>query len=221
MFNLDTNTAKAYDLRGGFINEAGKYTGHIESAVWHVKDGQSGQSQGLFLNFISDSKQKARFYINTSYHGGTVNERGVQTVNALLACLKMRSSGDPVQCPVKEYDKDAQREAEVLRPCFTQLHNKPIGIVVQMVHEDGQQYPNASLFGLFNPTDEFTASETLNQATEPKQLGKLMAYIADRPLHDKRKSGAQPGNTVAPPKHQATASAQRAPADDIDDDIPF
>lgn len=217
MFNINPAAAKSYDQRGGYISQAGKYTGKIESLVWHVKDSQSGQSQGVFLNFISDDRQKARFYINTSYHGGTQNERGIATINALLSVIRERSSGDPVPCTIKEYDKDLKQEVDVQRECFARLHGKPLGIVVQMVHEDGQERPKPELYSLFEPATEMTASEIHNRATEPAQLGKVLAYIADNPMYDKRRSGSVP----PPPKRQEQPTGRPQPQDDIDDDIPF
>lgn len=79
MFEINEQTkhyAQGYDVRGGFINEAGKYTGTFENVIWHVKDGESGRSEGIFFEFVSDSKQKARFYVNTSYRGGQENISG-------------------------------------------------------------------------------------------------------------------------------------------------
>lgn len=218
MFKLDTNQAKAYDQRGGFINQAGKYSGIIESAVWHVKNSQNGQSQGIFLNFVSDAKQKARFYINTSYHGGTPNEGGCKLVHALLACLRMRESGDPLPAQIKEYNPDTQREETVTRDCFTALHGKNIGIVVQMVHEDGREHPSPAIYSLFEPASEMTASEILGRAAQPQQLAKVVAHIAEKPLYDKRKNTAD-GNTPPPPQRQENTAVQ--PVEDIDDDIPF
>ncbi|MDO4695053.1 MAG: hypothetical protein Q4A62_10640 [Eikenella sp.] len=215
MFKFDPAQAKAYDQRGGYINEAGKYPGHIESAVWHVKNGQNGRSEGIFLNFVSDAKQKARFYINTSYHGGTVNEGGCKLIHAILACLRMRESGDPVPTPVKEYNPDTRQEETVTRNCFIQLHGKPLGIVVQMVHEDGRDNPSPAIYSVFEPASEMTASEILARAAEPVQLGKVMAYIAEKPLNDRRKSQTPP----PPPPRQAAPQGQ--PVDDLDDSIPF
>lgn len=221
MFKLNPNEARAYDQRGGYINQAGKYSGYIESAVWYISHNKNGRSENIRLTFVADTKQKATFFINTSHGGGTANEGGLKLVSALLACLKLRQSGEPVPCPVKEYNPDNRQEETVTRDCFTQLHNKPLGIVVQMVHEDGRDNPSPSIYSVFEPAREMTAGEILNQAAAPQQLAKVVAYIADKPLHDKRKS--QPGNNTnppPPPQHRPN-TRPAAPADDIDDDIPF
>lgn len=76
MYKLDKNLAKSYDQRGFSISEAGKYTGTIEAVVHHEGNSPNGKSENMILKFVSDSKQKANFFINTSYHNGTVNEGG-------------------------------------------------------------------------------------------------------------------------------------------------
>lgn len=222
MFKLNPAQAKAYDQRGGFINEAGKYKGVIENAVWHVKDGINGQSQGIFLNFITQNHQKARFYINTSYHGGTPNEGGSKLIHAILACLRLRQSGDPVPAQIKEYNPDTKQEETVTRNCFTELHGKELGIVVQMVHEEGREHPQPAIYSVFEAATELTASEVLGNTAEPKQLAKVVAYIAGKPLNDKRKSGhATPPPPASKRPTQGLAGLAAEILEDIDDDIPF
>jgi hypothetical protein len=224
MFEINQETkemAKAYDQRGGYITEAGKYIGHFENVIWHVKDGDKGRSEGMFLDFVTESKQKASIYINTSYQGGTPNISGQNMVYAILTCMRMRSAGEPVDCPVKTWDKDQLKEIDVIKSCFTQMHKKPIGLVMQMVHEDGQEYPRPQIYGVFEPSTEFTASEILNNAQEPKTLGKFMAVIADKPIWDKRK-GTSAANVPPPVRKPASpVGGSDVPPDDIDSDIPF
>ena len=217
MFKINTQQARAYDQRGGYINEAGKYTGIIKAAVWHIGESPKGRSENVNLVFESDSKQKATFFINTSYQNGIPNDGGIQTINALLECLRERDSGDPTPATITEYNPDSKQDEQVQRECFTKLHNKRIGIVVQMEWQDGQDKPQPRLYSLFEADTELTASEVLDQKTQPEKLGKIMAYIAEKPLHDKRKTQSAP----QPPQRQATQPAPALPVDDIDDDIPF
>lgn len=218
MFKINTQQARAYDQRGGYINEAGKYTGTIKAAVWHIGESPKGRSENIKLVFESDSKQKATFFINTSYQNGIPNDGGIQTINALLVCLRERDSGDPTPATITEYNPDSKQDEQVQRECFTKLHNKRIGIVVQMEWQDGQDKPQPRLYSLFEAATELTASEVLDQKSQPEKLGKIMAYIAEKPLHDKRKTPAP----QQPPQAKSTSTAAPAlPVDDIDDDIPF
>ena len=224
MFEINSTTAemaKAYDQRGGYITEAGKYIGHFENVIWYVKDNEKGRSEGIFFDFVTDSKQKATFYINTSFQGGTQNTSGQNTVYAILTCMRLRTAGEPVNCPVKTWDRDQKKEVEVIKQCFTTMQNKPIGLVIQMVNEDGQEYSRPSIFGVFESSTEFTASEILNGASVPEKLGKFMAVIADKPIWDKRK-GTSAANVPPPVRKPAShVGGSDVPPDDIDSDIPF
>ena len=106
-----------------------------------------------------------------------------------------------------------------MRDCFTKLHSKQLGIVVQMVHEDGRKNPSPSLFSVFEASSELTASEIMREEKQPVQLGKVMAYIANKPFVDKRKNSPVPPQPTRQPAQQPTAPT--APVEDIDDDIPF
>ena len=218
MYKLNKQDAIAYDQRGGYINQAGKYVVTIESAVFHVGNNANGRSENLKLSVIDNQKRKATFFINISYSNGVQNEGGLRTVSAILACLEEHDSGEPTPAQVKEYNRETKKEEVVTRDCFTKLHGKQLGIVVQMVHEEGYENPSPSLYSVFEASSELTASEIMRSETQPVQLGKVMAYIANKPMVDKRKvhTAAPP----APPGRQTPAApAQRA--DDIDDDIPF
>lgn len=223
MFKLNKQYAIENDQRGGFINESGKYIGTIESLIYYRTD-KNGGSENVILNFISQNKQKARFFINTSYHGGTVNEGGIKMMSALLACLREGETGDPTLTPIKEYNPQTRQEETVQRPCFSKLHGKNLGIVVQMVHEEGRESPSPTLYTVFEATTEMTASEVLRQVSQPEQLAKIMAYIINRPLLDKRKYQTPPTATSAssiPPPPQARPTKPIQPQEDIDSDIPF
>ena len=227
MFELNQQTAqyaKDADLLSGYINESGQYTGHFESAIWHVKNGVNGKSEGIFFHFVSDAKQKARFYINTSYRNGEKNQSGLNLVYAILACLRERSAGTPSDCLIRQYDKDAGQIVDMIKPCFVSLQNKPIGLVIQMIQEDGDDYPKPSILAPFEASSGFTASEILNSSKDKTVLDKLLKHIEDKPLYDKRTNKFNSSATPpAPPAAQSPyQTTQQTPAtDDIDDDIPF
>ena len=227
MFELNQQTAqyaKDADLLSGYINESGQYIGYFESAIWHVKNGENGKSEGIFFYFVSDAKQKARFYINTSYRNGEKNQSGLNLVYAILACLRERSTGTPSDCLIRQYDKNAGQIVDMIKPCFVNLHNKPIGLVIQMIQEDGDDYPKPSILAPFEASSGFTASEILNSSKDKTVLDKLLKHIEEKPLYDKRTSKFNSSATPpAPPTAQSSyQTTQQTPApDDIDDDIPF
>lgn len=209
MFKLNKQDALSYDQRGGYINQAGKYNTVIESAVWYIGNSYKGRSENLKLTVVSEQKQKATFYINTSYSDGIKNEGGHRTISAILACLRMHETGNPVPTAVKEYSQETQREETVMRDCFVQLHGRHLGIIVQMVHEDGRDNPSPTLYSVFEAGTELTAGEILTRKEQPEQLGKIMAHIINKPLIDKRSK--QTAHEVPPPPTRR----------DTIDDIPY
>jgi hypothetical protein len=62
--------------------------------------------------------------------------------------------------------------------------------------------------GIFQADTEFTASEILDQKTQPEQLEKLVARLRHRPIKGAKTS-------------QPAASKPSRGFDDMDDDIPF
>ena len=71
MFKLNAERVKAFDAKGNFINEAGKYKGVFTRVEWIDKSSTTG-STGLGLTFVSDSKQEANIYVNISVLPPTV-----------------------------------------------------------------------------------------------------------------------------------------------------
>ena len=219
MFKLSKKDAIAYDNRSNYINEAGKYICTIESAVFHIGNNKNGKSENLRLSVKDGQNRKATFFINTSYANGTINEGGLKTISAILACLREHDTGEAVSASVKEYNSETKQDEVVIRDCFTKLHGRALGIVVQMVHEDDRENPTASLYSVFEASSELTASEIMRAETQPAQLSKIMAYIANKPLIDKRKNSTVPPQPTRQSMPQPTTPT--APIDDIDDDIPF
>ena len=215
---LDKSSAVALEQKGGFINESGAYNTRIESAIFHEKDGENGKSQGIFLNVITSQKQKARFYINLSYQGGTENKGGKETINAIMYCAGLQGLQNPVPVMVKEYDYEAKQDVEVLKPCFTDLHDKVVGLIIQMVHEDGREHPNPSIYSAYNAKTGFTAGEIERQVQEATQAKKLTETVKNRGVVDKRKN--KPSNST-PSAPQRQISGSKPVVEYLDDDIPF
>lgn len=219
MFKLSKKDAIAYDNRSNYINEAGKYICTIESAVFHIGNNKNGKSENLRLSVKDGKNRKATFFINTSYANGTINEGGLKTISAILACLREHDTGEAVSASVKEYNRETKQDEVVIRDCFTKLHGRALGIVVQMVHEDDRENHSASLYSVFEATTELSAGEIMRGETQPAQLGKIMAYIANKPFIDKRKNRPVPPQ----PTHQSMPqpTTPTAQVDDIDGDIQF
>lgn len=215
MFNLDPNAAKAADVKSATIQASGKYKGRITVAEY-IENQQKG-SKNIRIAFKSDAGQEASFFLNMVYAGSTINDSNHKMLSAILACLKMRSTGNPAAGKVEKWNKDKQARELVDASVFPDMAGKEIGFLIQMEIEKNSEngYPRPTIYMPFEASSEKTASEVL--ANPPVMQGttleKAVAYIAEHSIVDRRKHGQ-----VAQ-KHEQQAATQGADA--FDNDIPW
>lgn len=215
MFTLDTNAARAADNKSSFIDEAGKYIGTFTRAEYLEKK-ETG-STGIGLTFKSREGAEAQFYINLTYQHGTRNEGGFQLINALMACMSLRSVGAPSQVAVEKWNSDTKQREKVSVPGFPELMGKPIGLLIQMEIEKNSRtgLPRPTIYAPFSAESEKTASEILDKVAVPAKLEKMVQALIARPLIDRR-----PASSRNAPQ-QSQQGAPGPDADPFDDDIPF
>ena len=217
MFTLDTNSARSADNKSAFIDEAGKYIGAFNRAEYMEK--KDTGSTGIGLTYKTREGAEAQFYINLSYQHGTKNEGGHATLNAIMACMQVRTVAAPRPMEIEKWDKDAGQRVKVSVPSFPELVGKPIGLLLQMEIEKnsttGLERP--TIFAPFSAESEKTASEILDTRNpQPAKLEKMVQQIMKKPVVDRR------------PKGQASSSGggysggndQSAPPSEWDE-IPF
>lgn len=216
MYTLDTNAAKAADVKSAFIQTAGKYIGKIDH-VEYLENPTKG-SQNIRIVFRSDAGQDAAFFINMVHHGDQRNDGGHKLLSAILACLRMRSTGNKGNGTVPKWNPDTRLHDMVAATVFPDMAGKRIGLLIQMEIEKNSESgrPRPIIYMPFEADSEKTASEILAQppVANPAVLGKAMAYIADHPLIDRRPKGSYGAA-------QARAAADLAADNQFDDDIPF
>lgn len=217
MFALDRNAACAADNKSAFIDEAGKYIGAFTRA--ELVKGQTG-SVGLGLTYKVENGGEAQFYINTGYlKDGQMqqNNGGIQTVSAILACLRLNTSGDPATITVEKWNADLKQREQTQVQGFPALMNKPIGLLIQMEIEKNSEkgLPRPTIYAPFSAESEKTASEILGKVAAPTKLEKMVQVVMAKPLVDRRPKGqASSANSYG------GASDQNSPPDEWDD-IPF
>lgn len=218
MFNLDPQAAKAADVKSAAIQSAGKYKGRIVCAEF-VENTEKG-SKNICFHFKSDAGQEAQFFLNLVFNHNERNETGHKMLSAILACLKMRSTGNPAPGYVEKWSKLAQARDKVAVQAFPDMAGKEIGLVVQMEIEKKSEngYPRPIIYLPFEAATEKTASEVL--AVPPVMNGEVLAkavqHIAERPLIDRRPKAASASSGGFGGSAPAAADAP-----DFDDDIPF
>jgi len=208
-YNLDPNAAKAADNIHSRIEQTGKYLGMLTRAepVTSAKG-----SKGVDISFKADTGATADYLTIWTHNGEGKPLMGFNTLMALMTCLKVKNinaeNGD-----IEKYDPDTKQRAKVNVPLFKDMMNKPIGLLLQMeeyAKNAGGTAWKPSIFAAFS-TDEFTASEILNQAKKPETLARMVLALKDKPLK---------GNAAKPAAAPASMS-ENPGADMLDSEIPF
>lgn len=213
MYNLNPELAKKADVVGAYISESGKYIGTFIRAEKLVS--QSKGTDGIGFSFKDDAGRECRFDVWTQKQNGEALS-GLNQINAMMACLQVRSLKESPQT-VKKWNDG--KEEIMTAPCFVDLMNKPIGILLRSEeyakmkdgHLTGENGWRMGLFSIFQASTELMASEILTRKTQPEQLAKVLAQLADKPL--KKRSGSAPASV------QGYQGGTGMPDDDLD--IPF
>jgi len=189
MYQLNTELASKADTIGAYINDTGKYVGKFIRAEKLVSANKG--THGIGFTFQADDNRECRFDIWTMREN---NEplQGLNQINALMACLKVRALTESVRNVKKWHDGSEQVMAAT---CFSELMDKPIGLLLRAEEYEKMQDGYATgeyawrmgLFAVFQAGSELMASEILSRKTKPEQLGKVIGLLADKPL--KKKSG--------------------------------
>lgn len=218
MYQLDQNAAREADSIGSYLSETGKYVGTFIRAEKLISRNKGTHGIGFTFDV---NKQTTRFDIWTM---NAQNEHlsGFKAVNAIMACLSLRSIAEkPGQ--VERYNYETQQRETVEAEVFPDLMGKPIGLVLQKTEyekmRDGQKTGETGwrleLVAPFRAADEFTASEILDRKTKPEKLAAIVATLADRPLKHRPTPAVQRASSVSAPMPASSGF------DGMDDDIPW
>lgn len=210
MYELDTKLATKADTIGAYISETGKYVGTFVRAEKLVSANKG--TDGIGFTFRADDGRECRFDVWTQRGNGEPLS-GLNQVNAMMACVQQRKLTVSQQ-NVKKWDNG--QEAVMPAPCFAELMNKPIGLLLRSEEYEkmkdnqktGEMGWRMGLFAIFQADTELMASEVLSRKTKPEQLEKVMAMLQDKPL--KKQTGVRQSAAPEPGRFA-----------DMDDDIPF
>lgn len=198
MLELNADKARAADNRQTAITETGKYIGVITRAEKLVS--QQG-TKGLGLSFKSNDGNTAN-YLDVWFAKENGDELfGIKTVNALMACLKMRKCEEgQIEC--EKWDKGAGAMTKVRAAGYPEMMGKPIGLLLQESIETDQQGKDQrriGIYGVFQANTELTASEVLDGKTTPEKLPKMLQALMANPVRDNRKVRGTPTHSAPQP----------------------
>lgn len=218
-YALDTEIAKQADKVNVSIRESGKYVGVITRAEALVSE---KGTRGLGLSFQAIDGATSDYLDLYTHNKDGEPLSALKTVNAILACLALRSINEaPIQCE-KWNSADKKRERVTVNG-YPELMGRKIGLLLQRELTShsmtGNDSERMNIFGVFSAASELTASEILERKTTPERLPKMLEALMARPVRDSRVKRA--GKTHGQMRQESRADASGGGFSSMDDDIPF
>lgn len=196
MLTLDPKSAASADNFASNIRETGKYIGVFTRAEKLLS---TRGTQGVGLSFKSEDGQTADYLDLYTINAAGEDLPSLKTVNALMACLGVRQveEGNIV---FEKWNKTAGAREKVSAVGYPDFMNKKIGLLLQKeLHTDdkGADRERVIIYGVFNASNELTASEIMARKTTPEKLPQILQSLMSRPVKDSRKeqAGGSSGNS--------------------------
>lgn len=211
---LNADDARKGDVVSNVIRDSGKYIGIITRAEKLLS---RNNVEGVGLSFKSDDGATASYLdIYTVRQSDGEKLRGYHLIQALLACLKLRTVEEgPIEAD--KWDSSARTVVRCRLDGYPTLMGKRIGVFLQKElstnQNNGNDAERINLIGVFDPTTNLTASEIIGGKTEPKRIHEYERMLDRYPVVDRRKSKG--GEKVS------AATASGVDRTEFDDDIPF
>jgi hypothetical protein len=191
MLTLDPKSAASADNIASNIRETGKYIGVFTRAEKLLsKNG----TQGVGLSFKSDDGQTADYLDLYTVNASGEDLPSLKTVNALMACLGLHTAEEG-NVSFEKWNKAAGAREKVSAVGYPDLMNKKVGLLLQKeVYSDqnGDDRERVSIYGVFNASNELTASEIMNRKTSPEKLPQILQALMARPVKDTRNKSSKP-----------------------------
>lgn len=212
-YTLDATQAKAADSFSSSIRETGKYIGTITraEAITSTKG-----TRGLGLSFKTDDGATADYLDLYTHKEDGEALSSLKTVNAILACLKLRGIKEG-QIHFEKWNKDTKQREKVTGTGYPDLMGKRIGFLMRKELETdnkGADRERVAIFAVFQAETELTATEVLEQKTKPERLEKMFDALMAKPVIDKRAFRGAPSSSRGTSSHADEDWTQ-------DGDIPF
>ena len=174
-YALDETAAKEASSGGKRITDAGAYEGKLKFAWEEVND---NGTVSVNLIFESDSGQNAGPLAIYTFNGKGDELRGYKTVNAMIACMKLKGIR-PQQGSVTLWDYDAKQEVQKTKDVFPGLVGPRIGLILtteDYEKRDGNIGSRLNISAVYNPDTRQMANEVIDN-TAAKALDGYIAWL--------------------------------------------
>lgn len=205
---LDGNAARKAESTPR-IDTTGAYVGIFTKAR---KITAKTGAVGIEFEFLDTATEATADFLTIYTHkaDGTPTY-GLNAINALMACLKLRSI-DSGTIKADVWDENERKKVPQQVEGFPDLMNKAIGVLLQAEEyftNQGERRERMTLVGFFEATSRLMASEILDRKVTPQALDR---FIKSMPEVKKAKAQPQSGYATSQPDPMASMP---------NDDIPF
>lgn len=207
---LQFNSAEARkaDIVSSVIRDTGKYVGVITRAEKLLSE---HNTEGVGFSFKSDDGATANYLDVYTVKADGTKLRGFNLVQAVLACLRLRSAEDG-EITFERWSSSERKMIPASAHGYPAMMGKRIGFILQkelQTHQNtGADVEKLNIVVPFEASTGLVATEILDGKTKPEKADSIIRLL--KPVRDSRKtSGVPHGRSVA----QQVAT--------LDDDIPF
>lgn len=206
-YTLDTTAAQQAN-QNSYIDQTGKYIGAF--IVAKAVTSRSG-TEGIEFSFKAQDGRQANYLTLWTFNSQGEALYGFKVLNALMTVMGVKELHPKKGSAAKP---DGTREEAIAYP---DLHNKPVGIVLQKefyFKDNGEEGYKFNIFAPFQAGTELMAKELLDNKTQPQALASIISSLKDKPAPAQQSRGGQTGNA-----YQAPAQNGSQPADPFGSDF--
>lgn len=191
-YTLDTTAAQQAN-QNSYIDQTGKYIGAF--IVAKAVTSRSG-TEGIEFSFKAQDGRQANYLTLWTFNSQGEALYGFKVLNALMTVMGVKELHPKKGSAAKP---DGTREEAIAYP---DLHNKPVGIVLQKefyIKDNGDEGYKFNIFAPFQAGTELMAKEILENKTQPQALASIISSLKDKPAPAQQSRGGQTNNTYQTP----------------------
>lgn len=193
-YTLDTTAAQQAN-QNSYIDQTGKYIGAF--IVAKAVTSRSG-TEGIEFSFKAQDGRQANYLTLWTFNSQGEALYGFKVLNALMTVMGVKELHPKKGSAAKP---DGTREEAIAYP---DLHNKPVGIVLQKefyIKDNGDEGYKFNIFAPFQAGTELMAKEILENKTQPQALASIISSLKDKPAPAQQSRGGQTNNAYQPPQN--------------------
>lgn len=173
-YTLDTTAAQQAN-QNSYIDQTGKYVGVF--TVAKAVTSRSG-TEGIEFSFRAQDGRQANYLTLWTFNAKGEALYGFKVLNALMTVMGIKEltpkSGNVAK-------PDGTKEQAIGYP---DLHNKPVGLVLQKefyFKDNGEEGYKFNIFAPFQASTELMAKEVLEGKVQPQALAHIISNLKDKP----------------------------------------